>query len=264
MSANMLTLSIVIPAYNEESHLVNCLNAISKQTVKPDEVIVINNNSTDSTIDIAKGYHFVTVMSESIQGITFSRNAGFNAAKSDIIARIDADTILPPDWVERVKQFYKNSDNAHMALTGSCYFYNLHTGKLTASFYRLLVYRMNRLLLGHYFPWGSNSAIPRSMWMDVRDRVCNRADIHEDLDLGIHMAQAGYATLYKPKLRVGAAAKRVVTQRGELWQWLSMWPRTFKIHRIPTWPLVWPLVLMVWLGRYWIVITEWIGDKLVK
>jgi glycosyltransferase involved in cell wall biosynthesis len=256
MLEKKLTLSIVIPAYNEERYIVKCLDAIAAQTVMPDDVIVVDNNSTDRTAEIAKKYPFVKLLNEPRQGIAYARNLGFDAAGSEIIGRIDADTVLPPTWVEHVEEFFSKPGRGQSVLTGSCRFYNLHTGRLTARFYSLLVYRTNRILLGYYFPWGSNSALPHKLWQAVRGEVCDRPDIHEDLDLGIHLVRLGYQTTYLPGLRVGAVAKRVVTDRGELWRWLTMWPRTVRLHGIKTWPLIWPLILAVWLGRYWIFATE--------
>ena len=59
MSAkNKLTLSIVIPVFNEQRYIKACLDSIAAQTVKPDEVIVVDNNSTDKTVQIAKKYKF--------------------------------------------------------------------------------------------------------------------------------------------------------------------------------------------------------------
>src|SRR6185437_1716246 len=64
MAEKPLTLSLVIPAYNEERYIKHCLDAIASQTVTPMEVFVVDNNSTDSTAAIAKNYEFVQVLSE--------------------------------------------------------------------------------------------------------------------------------------------------------------------------------------------------------
>jgi glycosyltransferase involved in cell wall biosynthesis len=94
-----LTLSIVIPVYNEQCHLKACLDAIANQTESPDEVIVVDNNSTDRTLAIAESYPFVKILKEKKQGVLAVRTKGFNSARSSIIGRIDADTVLPPGWV---------------------------------------------------------------------------------------------------------------------------------------------------------------------
>lgn len=254
-----LRISIIIPAYNEARHIAACLDSIAAQTIQPFEVIVVDNNSTDNTAEIAASHPFVKIVKENKQGIVQARNTGFDAATGDIIGRIDADTLLPQNWVKLIEEFFVSSDRTS-AFTGGCYFYNLHSGHLTGRVYDLMVHRLNRALLGYYFPWGSNSAFLRSAWQEVRQKVCSRSDIHEDLDLGIHLQQAGYKTEYKSDVRVGAVARRIVTQRGDLWPYLVMWPRTFRLHRVRRWWLIWPLVVMVWLGSYWILIIETIAS----
>jgi glycosyltransferase involved in cell wall biosynthesis len=104
MIRKALSLSIVIPVYNEQSHLKACLDSIAKQEDYPDEVIVVDNNSTDKTCDIAKSYPFVKLAREKKQGVLSARTKGFNLAKSDFIGRIDADTVLPPTWIKDVKK----------------------------------------------------------------------------------------------------------------------------------------------------------------
>src|SRR5437868_10767389 len=102
MSNKPLTLSIVIPAYNEENYLKACLDSVAKQSLKPDEVIVVDNNSTDRTVEIAKRYKFVKVLYEKRQHQVFAQATGFNAAKGEILGRIDADSILSPDWAKKI------------------------------------------------------------------------------------------------------------------------------------------------------------------
>lgn len=237
MSKKALALSIVIPAYNEESYLEACLLAIAKQTVMPDEVIVVDNNSTDRTAQIAKSFKFVRVITAKKQGRVFARNVGFDAAKGDIIGRIDADTHLPPDWVEQVQQFYANPHHTNQAVTGGCAFYNLPLPKLDEWITSQFVFRMNRALVGHYILWGSNMALPRQLWQKVRGKVCLRNDIHEDLDLAFHLHDLGYGINYQAGLVVGARMGRVFSDRGELWPVLMMWPRSLRTHGIMTWPL---------------------------
>jgi glycosyltransferase involved in cell wall biosynthesis len=99
-----LTVSLVIPAFNESRRIRACLESVASQTVMPDEVIVVDNGSTDDTATIAASFPFVSVIREHRQGVTYARTAGFDAAVSDIIGRTDTDSRLAPDWVERVLQ----------------------------------------------------------------------------------------------------------------------------------------------------------------
>ncbi len=254
--------SIVIPVYNEEHHLKACLDTIAAQTMMPAEVIVVDNNSTDSSVAIAKRYPFVKVVHEKQQGIVFARDAGFNAAKSPIIGRIDADTLLPRDWVKRVQAFYADQNNADQALAGSCVFYNVRVPRIDHWITSQFVFRMNRLLVGHFILWGANMALPRHLWQAVREQTCTATDIHEDLDLAIHLHRTGFGITYKAGLKAGAKMRRVFGSPLALWANLMLWPRTLRRHHIWTWPfsLVGALVLYVFS---WIPLALEYGGRVI-
>lgn len=231
-----LTLSIVIPVFNEERHLRACLQSIARQTVMPDEVIVVDNNSTDSSVKVANEFKFVKVIHEDNQGIIHARNAGFNASKSMLIGRIDADVVLPSNWVEYVKEFYAvDSRIDSLALTGGGYFYNVRLPRINGWIWGQLAFRINRFILGHYILWGSNMVLPRQMWQAVAPNVCVRDDIHEDVDLAIHIHRMGYAIAYRESLRVGAYLKRVWSSRDKQSEHRARWPRTLKTHGFKLW-----------------------------
>lgn len=258
------SITIVIPAYNEAALLKGCLDSIAAQTEAPDEVILVDNNSTDQTAAIAASYRFVTVLEEPRQGVVFARDRGFDAATSDIIARIDADSQLPIDWVSRIRAYYADATHKDLTLTGGCYFYNLRFGRGTGRMYDLVVHRVNTFLLGYAFPWGSNTAVPAHVWRKVRKDICKRNDMHEDLDLGIHIHKAGFDTRYVPSLKVGAVARRIMSDRDRLWPYLGMWIRTMRQHHVTLWSLCVPISLGIWLASYGIFITEWFAGLFVR
>ena len=236
MSQNKaLTLSIVIPAYNEEHHLRACLDAIAAQTERPDEVIVVDNNSTDKTATIAKSYSFVKVVREPRQGIVYARNRGFNATHTQLIGRIDADTHLPRDWVKKVKKFYAKNEHKNHLLTGGGYFYNVRFPRFNGWVQGQLAYRFIRLVMGFYSVWGSNMVIPRQLWDEAKAETCTRTDIHEDVDLGIHVNELGYKITYIESLRVGVYARRIWTERDQLREALARWPQTMRVHERKAW-----------------------------
>lgn len=235
MPTKFLSLSLVIPAYNEENHLRACLDAVASQTVAPDEVIVVDNGSSDKTAAIAKSYGFVKTVQESKKGVVFARNTGFDSVNGDIIGRIDADTILSPEWVEHVKIFYSISKNSKHALSGGCYYYNIRLPKLQGWLQGQVAFRFNRFLMGHYILFGSNMAIPKALWEAVKHNVCHDLDVHEDLDLAIHLHRLGYKITYQDGLKVGVKMRRVRSQRGELWGNLLWWPKTLYRHGNNMW-----------------------------
>lgn len=191
MSVSRLRVSLVIPAYNEESCIGTCLAAIARQTVTPHEVIVVDNNSTDRTVEIARSYPFVRVITEQQQGVVYARDRGLNAACGDIIGRLDADSYLAVDWVAQVRQLF--ADASIDAATGIVGYrdvsfpalYNMgdrsvrtHTAK-----------RMEAV--NEQFLFGANMAIRRTSWLKVRASVCHERRFHEDMDLAVHMSRLG-------------------------------------------------------------------------
>lgn len=232
-----LKLTIVIPAYNEEINLKRCLESVARQEVMPSKVIVVDNNSTDNTARIARQYKFVEVIKEPKQGIAHARNRGFNAVHSGIIARIDADTTLPPNWVKNIRQHYENPAHQSTALTGGGYFTNLTfpSKKFTNRLHSLIAFRFNRLIMGHYILWGSNMALLANQWRLVKGDVCNDSNIHEDLDLAIHLHRRGVKIAYDPSLQVGVVMKRVLDDWGALRSNMLWWPNTLKHHNNRRW-----------------------------
>ena len=225
-----LTLSIVLPVYNEELHLKRCLDAIAKQRDMPDEVIVVDNNSTDKSVAIAKTYPFVSILREKKQGVLYARTKGFDAAESDIIARIDADTVLPPTWVRTVKQLLQTSD--YDAVTGPVFYYEYPLPRTNYKIdhrVRQSLYNYN----GHApFLFGSNAALRRTTWRAVRDTLCDRDDVHEDLDLAVHLYQSGYHILYDERMLAGVSARRWDDSFSQFRHYMGMYLNSYRVHDI--------------------------------
>lgn len=223
-----LTLSIIIPAYNEENHLGMCLDSIAAQSVMPDEVIVVDNNSSDKTADIAKTYPFVRLLREPQQGVTFARDTGFNAAQSDIIGRIDADTRLAKDWVTRVKKTF--ADNEFAAVTGPAFFYDMPLAPrnyLADHAFKGPLYKYDK---DFPFLFGTNMAIRASAWALIKSEVCNDKNIHEDMDIAIHLHLHDSKILYDPKLRAGMSARRFDDKPKDFYRYITMMQNSFTKH----------------------------------
>lgn len=196
-----LTLSIIIPVYNEGHRLRACLDAIGSLEFVPNEVIVVDNNSTDDSASIAKSYDFVHIVHESKQGLIFARNRGFNESTSDILARIDADSIVQPDWSKQILQSF--DDNSIVGVTGPSYslLFPRIRKPLTTLWSRLyflwthMFYRVPVL-------WGANMAIRQSAWQHIAKDVClDDQTVHEDQDISL-LLQANVGKLkYNNRLR---------------------------------------------------------------
>jgi len=250
------TISIVIPVYNEESYLAACLEAIEQQSVAPLEVIVVDNNSTDRTAAVARSFPFVTLLHEKRQGVVYARTAGFDAVKGDVIGRIDADTIIAPNWVETLESIF--ADTTAGAISGSVGYYDAPLsdffGAVDSTFRSYFAWS-----LGHeYALQGANLAFRRSYWVLAREKMCNRKNMHEDFDLAIHLREIGCTTAYEPSLRAKVAFRQAAAEPKQFCNYALLSPGTYAQHgirrRFVMHPVIaialvfYPLLHMLYLG----------------
>jgi glycosyltransferase involved in cell wall biosynthesis len=104
---NTKSVSIYIPAYNAEKTIKHSLESIKNQTHPFDEIIVINDNSSDFTENIVKEFNDVNIINNSKnKGLGYNRNLGMKSSSHQIVASIDADVVLEKNWLEiMIKNF---------------------------------------------------------------------------------------------------------------------------------------------------------------
>jgi len=203
-----MKVSVVIPAYNEEVFIGRCLGAMIGQSVPADEIIVVNNNSTDKTVEIAKRFH-VKIVKEKVQGMIPARNRGFDEAKYNIMARCDADVIVPNNWIELIKKNFRNKDID--ALSGPVAYTDSPLISSSPIPSRVYLESLRLLSKGNRYLVGPNMIITKNIWKRVRDFV-NPDDtiVHEDLDLSLKIINDGGKIGYDAKLIVSSSARRIV------------------------------------------------------
>ena len=100
-SKDNLSISVIIPAYNAEGCLPALLDSLKDQSRRPDEVLLIDDHSTDNTREVALKYG-VNVIGNVSKGPAAARNLGINTSKCDILAFIDADCVADKDWIKNI------------------------------------------------------------------------------------------------------------------------------------------------------------------
>src|ERR1700726_3746510 len=105
-----MTMGVVVCAYNEARLLPACLYSLRAQTRQPDDILVINNASTDDTAAVARAVPGVRVIDEPAKGLVIARETARRASTTDIIAYIDADCRAPITWLERVEARFGQAD----------------------------------------------------------------------------------------------------------------------------------------------------------
>lgn len=267
MSAPLPTVSIVIPAYNEEDTIRHCLVAAISQTVPAHEILVVDNRSTDGTRAAVEAMqaafpeaNILLLSQDAEQGITPTRNAGFDAATGDVIGRIDSDSALEPDWVEQVQLAF--ASGGLDAASGSVEYYDMpmrNFGHHADDTFRKLQVK----LAGDFvFLFGSNMALTKKAWLEVRDDVCaDREDLmHEDLDLAVHLALKGLKIGYVSGMVAGISARRMDSDPKDFMFYAKRFERTYAAHGIHDPRLLTPMV--VFLGLYPSIHAErWISGR---
>ncbi len=116
-------ISFVVPAYNEETLIASCLASIRAEIARTGcraEIIVVDNNSTDGTRRIASSIPGVLIVDERQRGLVQARRAGCLAANGELIANIDADTMLTEGWLRRALSEFSCSPDL-VALSGRAF-----------------------------------------------------------------------------------------------------------------------------------------------
>ena len=109
-------ISLYIPAYNAEKTIDKSIKSILNQTLKPQEIIVINDSSTDRTLNILKNFNEIKIINNKENyGLAKSRNIALKYSKYDYLASIDSDVICKKDWLETL---FKTMINKNVDLIG--------------------------------------------------------------------------------------------------------------------------------------------------
>lgn len=189
-TADRPTISVVIPVKDDGPELRRCLRALAAQTLAPDEIVVVDNGSSDTSAAIA-GRAGARVIRCPEPGIPAASARGYDTAAGEIILRLDADCVPDPRWVETVADAFERHPRTS-AFTGGARFVDgprpLRSALAVAYLgaYALLLIPA----LGHLPLFGSNLALRRVAWLDVRGSV-HRHDpnVHDDLDLAFHLGE---------------------------------------------------------------------------
>ncbi len=193
-----IKVSFVVPAYNEEACLPRTLEAIFaeiKRSRCPAEIIVVNNASTDKTRQTAETYSGVVVIDEPVKGLVPARSAGYHIARGDLIANIDADTIITERWLDKVLRAFAANQEL-VAMSGPLIYYDLsrHTRALVRAFYcgGYACYLLNRYVLrvGSMMQ-GGNFVVRRDALVRIGGFNLNFAFYGEDTELARRLSKVG-------------------------------------------------------------------------
>lgn len=108
-----MSVSVVIPNYNGERYLKGCLDSLMKQSLKADQIIIVDNNSTDRSLEIIKEYKDIAevVKLKENKGFSIAVNEGIKRSKTRYVALLNNDTELDKDWLKELYNCINKDDN---------------------------------------------------------------------------------------------------------------------------------------------------------
>jgi len=227
---NNMKLSFVIPAYNEENYIGDCLDAIIKQKnelptsdAADIEIIVTNNASTDGTATAVNKYITkypnagIKLVDEPHKGIVWARRAGYLASTGDLIANVDSDTRITPGWIKRVLAEFAR-DPKLVGFSGPFIYYDAPR-KVRAStrfFYYIgfMFYLLNRFVLrAGSMLQGGNFVVRRDALEKIGGYDTNLSFYGEDSDIARRLNKVGHVK-FTFKLPAFSSGRRLAKEGG--------------------------------------------------
>jgi len=259
-SDSSTSLSVVIPVLNEAAVIERTLQRLVAQEAV-DEVIVIDNGSDDGTPDIVREFAAthpkVELLHQPIRGIPAARNAGFDKAHGEFIARTDADTLVATDWGTTIREFLTTHPET-AAVTGLCTYHDSPIG-FFLKFGQWMLLRWGKLggQVGNMY--GPNMAIRREAWRQIREDTQVRADVAEDLDLALCLSKRGLRIDQLPHMRAQTSARRRRTSPRRHWQFHLTGLRTIRDQGFQVQPVHWATMVGAWVTHtvQWPVYRFW-------
>lgn len=174
-SKSNISISLIIPVYNVEEFLEKALNSAAKQTMKDYEVIIVNDGSTDGSLEIIKTFvekydNFYLINQKNV-GLGEARNIGLKMAAGEYIVFMDSDDFIEPTYLEDLYNacVQNNADISYCAHylyfpQRKIRFYMPMTSRKTVSNKKQALRRLIRDVTIHYFAW--NKCYKRSLFID--------------------------------------------------------------------------------------------------
>lgn len=214
-------ISVIIPVYNGRHSLPACLYALQCQTRPPDEIIVIDDGSTDDTAAVAAEFD-VIVLSQANAGPAAARNYGARVATGELLLFTDADCVPAADWIERMVAPF-----ADPLVVGAKGEYRSHQRGLVARFvqqeYQDRYDRMVRQAQIDFVDTYS-AAYRRQIFLKMGgfDTTFPTASV-EDQEFSFRLAEQGYCLVYVPGAIVYHQHDRTLAEYVQRKYWIGYW-----------------------------------------
>ena len=214
-----LSIGVIVCAHNEARYLPACLHSLLAQTRRPDDILVVNNASTDETRAVALQIPHVRVVDEPRKGLVIARETGRLASTGDVLVYVDADCRAPLTWLARIEARFA-SDPALLALSGPYRYYDWDWwGRLLIRAYDFTLAPVTQVLvkyllrIGTVF-YGGNFAVRREALERIGGFDTSIEFHGEDTNLGRRLFAVGKVGLFHDCFLHTSARRYVAMGKG--------------------------------------------------
>ncbi len=169
--------SVVIPLYNKEPYIAATIESVLNQTYKDFEIIIVNDGSTDRSIDIVNGFsdYRITIITQKNQGLSSARNTGIKHSNCNYIAFLDADDLWCEDYLSTIKNLVKQNSTSKIFATAIKTFRENDEIDLAIKTYR----EKHVQIISNYFSLKKNLFCPSALV--IKKCVFNDVGMFDDL-----------------------------------------------------------------------------------
>lgn len=188
-----MKVSVIIPVYNVQEYLAECLDSIINQTEKDIEIICVEDCSTDSSLKILQEYakkddRIVILQNEKNSGLSVTRNNGLNIAKGEYVLFVDSDDFIEPTLLETTLKFASDVDMVcfdYREYDGKRYITDSHIYGIPDGYYKAYDYYLD-LFKGNMFIFSACSKLFRRSFLNEHNIRFEKGVLYEDVLFGFY------------------------------------------------------------------------------
>lgn len=213
----MEKITLYIPCYNAERFIRKCIESVLSQTYPVDELLIIDDGSTDTTVEVASRYPVRILKHASRRGVGAARNTAFKNARNEFVAALDSDCVAAPDWLEKLM-----NDSSESTVAGA-------GGRLIGCKFSIAdKWRESHMIQdwgsqkmeNPVFLYGSNTVYRKSIITKIGLYNELYTTNYEDCDVSRRLMQRGFRLIYNPSATATHlrrdSVKSVITS---YWNW---------------------------------------------
>ncbi len=218
-----LKISVIVCAHNEARYLRPCLHSVLAQSRVPDQLLVVNNASTDETALVASQVADVRLVDEPRKGLVVARETGRRHATGDVLIYADADCRAPLTWIERIERRFAR-DPALVALSGPYRYYDWDwSGRALIRAYDFTLAPATQLLVKHLLRvgtifYGGNFAVRREALERIGGFDTSIEFHGEDTNLGRRLCAIGKVGLFHDCYLYTSARRYIAMGKREVFR----------------------------------------------